>query len=178
MADSKSAAAKDDNVDKIRDILFGSQSREFDRRMAELDARIHELSQALKADLDKRMTALEGFTKRELEKLTERLKTEQNDRFEEFKTLEREVRDGHKDQTKRVAQLDAQLAKDALELRSAQEAHARQFASALGELEDRLREALKLHHSQLSGDKVSRLDLADLLGEVALRLKREFDLKV
>jgi len=176
MADSKSAGPKDENVEKIRDILFGSQSREFDRRMSELDARIEAMGQGLKADMDKRMGALESFTKRELEKLTERLKTEQSERFEELKSLEREVRDSHKDQLKRVAQLDSQLAKDALELRSSMEEQSRQHAALLSEAEARLRDALKQAHAQLSDGKVARLDLADLLSEVALKLKREFDL--
>jgi len=178
MADSKALPAKDDNVDKIRDILFGSQSREFDRRMAELDERVVELAQSLRSDMDKRMAALEGFIKRELDKLSERLNAEQNERFEDLKTLEREVRDSHKDQTKRISQLDSQLAKDALELRSSLEEQARQFGASLSEADVRLREALKHTQSQLSGDKVSRLDLADLLSEVSLKLKREFDLKI
>jgi DNA anti-recombination protein RmuC len=178
MADSKPSAAKDDNVDKIRDILFGSQSRDFDRRFGDLDGRLNELAATFKADLDKRFSALESYARREFEKLTERLKVEQSERFEELKTLEREVRDGHKDQLKRLGALDAQLAKDALELRNSIEDQARAAAQALGDAELKLRELIKANVQSLGDEKVARLDLADLLGEVALKLKREFDLKV
>lgn len=60
------------NVDKIRDILFGSNMREYEKRFARLEERLTKSSDALREDLKKRFDTLETFVREEMESLSQR----------------------------------------------------------------------------------------------------------
>src|SRR6516165_2538276 len=75
------------NVDKIRDILFGANMREYEKRFARLEERLTKSSEALRDDLKKRFEALESYVKDELESLGSRLKAEKAERSENLKEL-------------------------------------------------------------------------------------------
>ena len=68
------------NVDKIRDILFGSNMREYEKRFARLEERLTKSSDALREDLKKRFDTLESFVREEMESLNQRLKAEKSER--------------------------------------------------------------------------------------------------
>ena len=76
-----------ENVDKIRDILFGEEMRVYERRFNELDQRLVREQQKLKDELGSRLTKFEGFMKKEIEKLTEKDKQEKKDRVDAVKML-------------------------------------------------------------------------------------------
>jgi hypothetical protein len=62
------------NVDKIRDILFGSQMRDYDKRFGRLEERLAKAADALRDDLKKRFDSLESFVQQEVESLHKRQK--------------------------------------------------------------------------------------------------------
>ena len=64
------------SVDKIRDILFGNQMRDFDRRFSHMEERLIKSTQDLRDETHKRLEALELFFKKELDALKARLKSE------------------------------------------------------------------------------------------------------
>jgi hypothetical protein len=78
------------NVDKIRDILFGSNMREYEKRFARLEERLTKSSDALRDDLKKRFDTLESYVREEIESLGQRLKNEKSERTEALKELTRE----------------------------------------------------------------------------------------
>src|SRR5712692_10300209 len=78
------------NVDKIRDILFGSQMRDYEKRFARMEDRLAKDAAALREDLKKRFDALESFAKQEIESVGQRLKGEKSERLEALKELSRE----------------------------------------------------------------------------------------
>ena len=53
------------NIDKVRDILFGGQMRDYDRRFQKLEERLLQETSELKDDVRKRLAALEQFMKQE-----------------------------------------------------------------------------------------------------------------
>ena len=81
------------NVDKIRDIIFGSQIRHYEKRFARLEERLTADAQALREDTKKRDDTLEAFVHKELDSLSQRLKGEKSERAEALKELTRELRD-------------------------------------------------------------------------------------
>jgi chromosome segregation ATPase len=97
------------NVDKIRDILFGSQMRDYDKRFVRLEERLAKASDALRDDLKKRFDSLEAFVQQEVESLHQRLRTEKSERVEALKELTRETRDTSKSIENRLSQLDEHL---------------------------------------------------------------------
>ena len=84
------------NVDKIRDILFGSQMRDYDKRFMRLEERLAKAADALRDDLKKRFDSLESFVQQEVESLHQRLKTEKTERVDAIKELTRETRESSK----------------------------------------------------------------------------------
>src|SRR5580704_5134613 len=106
------------NVDKIRDILFGSQMRDYDKRFVRLEERLAKAADALRDDLKKRFDSLESFVQQEVESLHQRLKTEKSERVETLKELTRESRDNSKSLENRLSQLDEHLAAAQGDLRS------------------------------------------------------------
>ena len=105
------------NIDKVRDLLFGGQMRDYDRRFTRFEERLVQESTELKEDVRKRLLALEQFVKQETASLADRIKAENSDRVAAAKELGREVRDNAKATEKKTGQIDAQVEKLQGELR-------------------------------------------------------------
>ncbi len=88
-----SAENVDGNVDKIREILFGGQMRDYEQRFADLETRLTKNIELISSNFDKRMDRLDTFAKRELEKLTEQVKDERKARREDGKQGSRELKE-------------------------------------------------------------------------------------
>ena len=61
--------ATEGNVDKIREILFGGQMRDYEQRFADLEDRLTRSVEQASRNLEKRLDRLDTYAKRELEKL-------------------------------------------------------------------------------------------------------------
>ncbi|MDQ6979245.1 MAG: hypothetical protein Q9M09_03590 [Mariprofundaceae bacterium] len=57
------------NVDKVRQLLFGAQMRDYDKRFVRMEERINHENAALRSELSNRINALESFLKQELGEL-------------------------------------------------------------------------------------------------------------
>jgi hypothetical protein len=64
------------NVDKIRDILFGSQMRDYETRFARLEETVIKETTEIRESSRRRFDQLEQYIKREFEALEERFKAE------------------------------------------------------------------------------------------------------
>lgn len=164
------------NVDQIRDILFGGQMRDYERRF-------HELNQKLEADLarmreaaDKRLAQIEKRIDDQLDKLGKLVRQEIDDRTGALADLESRVQ-----QAARTARAEINKAVDGVSDEVAQSDE--RLRAALADLHDTMaaragdtEAALSRASTELRADKVGREDLAALLTEFALRLKGDFDL--
>ena len=182
MADEKNAsnaetAVRDGaNVDKIRDIIFGSQMRDYEQRFARLEERLTRAVDNLREDMKKRMDSLEAYIHEEVESLGTRLKAEKAERAESIKEMMREVRDLLKALEKKNSQLEDQMASGLADLRSRILEQSKQLAGDIGRLHKEVSAALDREVELLRHEKMDRAALADLLTEVALRLKNELQL--
>ena len=161
------------SLDKVRDILFGAQVRDADRRFARLEERIAKESTELKDDVRKRLGVLEQFVKHEVESLAERLKTEHEARTDADKDQSRELRDTSKGFEKKFGHVDDQLARVQRDLRQ-------QLLDAQQRLSDEIQRQsqenlarLTREASELRSDKVDRAALAAMLTEIAMRLTND-----
>ena len=84
---------EDGNIDKIRDILFGSQARDFDRRFSRLEERLVKEISEMRDENRKKLDTLEEYIKGEVKSLTDRLVSEQNSRVETVSVLSRDLKD-------------------------------------------------------------------------------------
>lgn len=172
----ESGAERAGNVDKIRDILFGSQMRDYDRRFGRFEERLLKEAADLREDIKRRFEALDGFVRGELATLSERLQKEQGERSEALKELTREQRDGQRALEKKTTQLEEQTARVQRELRQQLVDESRRLGEQI-ELKSReAATALEREIRELGDRTQDRFALADLLTELALRLKKEFEI--
>lgn len=164
------------NVDKIRDILFGSNMREYEKRFARLEERLTKSSDALRDDLKKRFDTLESYVREEMESNNQRLKAEKAERNEGLKELTRETRDSAKSLEKKLSQLEEQLSTTQGDLRARILEQSKTLNNQIQKFKDELETALEREAETLRADKTDRAMLADLFTEMSLRLKDELEL--
>jgi hypothetical protein len=164
------------NVDKIRDILFGSQMRDYDKRFGRLEERLIKDAESLRDEMKKRFESLEAFVQKELESLGQRLKAEKVERAESVKELGVQHRDASKAFDKRLGSLDDQLTGDTAELRARILEQSKALTSEIAEKSREVKRLLDQEVETLRVDKADREALGDLFTEFGLRLKNEFNL--
>jgi DNA anti-recombination protein RmuC len=162
------------NIDKIRDILFGVQMRDYEKRFARLEERLIKESADLRDETRKRFDALELYIKQEFESLTERLTTEQNTRGEAVETLSQGIKDTARTFEKRTAQMDEQSTKSQRELRQQILDQSKNLNDEIRQKYEELTAALQREAADLRTDKTDRSALAALFTEVAMRLNNDF----
>ncbi len=176
MSDIKNPAEADRNVDQIRDILFGGQMRDYERRFVELDQRLATDMARLQEAQNEQLKRLERRLDEQFEKLAQQLRKEVQDRTSAVDDLESRVQ-----QAARTARAEINAGIDALqhELAATDErlrAALTELESALARRAGELDASLARSSGDLRAEKVGREDLAALMTEVALRLKGHFDL--
>ncbi len=164
------------NVDKIRDILFGSQMRDYDRRFARFEERLLKETADLREDVKRRFESLEGFVRAEVEALTDRLQKEQGERTESDKELTRELREGQRAWEKNAGQIEEQAAKTQRELRQQLLEEARRLGEQIEQKAKDWSATLERETTELGGRMQDRFALADMLTELGLRLRDEFEI--
>jgi hypothetical protein len=168
------ASGPSENVDRIREILFGSQMREYGQRFAQMEERFLRETGELKAEVRRRLDSLEAYTRQEVEALADRLKTERSERAESEDRMSREFAESVKALEKRLLQSDEQVSKDLRELRqSTLDRHrslSDEFTQSIASTEMLQNRRLE----DLRASAVDRLVLANFLAEVALRLRGDF----
>jgi len=161
------------NLDKVRDLLFGGQMRDYDRRFARLEERVSKETADLRDEVKRRLSALEAYMKAEVESLSDRLRSEQDGRAAGDKDLGRELRESAAQFDQKVSQLDEVVARSQRDLR--QQLHA-QHQELGDDIRQRVEDVLvRLAHEaqELRSDKTDRKALAALLTEMAMRLNGE-----
>lgn len=162
------------SLDKIREILFGTQAREYEKRFNRLEERLMKESADLREDVKKRFDALETYIRKELESLTDRLKAEQNERDESTQELSNVIQAVAKDFVKRTSQLDDQLTKSQRELREQLLEQSKTLAEEIRRKTEELAATLARESHELRLEKTDRAALAAMFTELAMRLNNEF----
>ncbi len=164
------------SLDKVRDILFGAQSREYEKRIMRLEERIARESSDLRGEIKMRFDSLEAYIKGEIESLTDRWKTEQGERTDSVKDLSRGLSDLTATVEKKTGQLDEKVIKTQRELRDQILDQSKSLSSDIRQKYEELSAALDREARELRNDKTDRSGLADMFTELAMRLNNEFKL--
>ncbi len=177
----KSAAAEIEqaggaSLEKVREILFGVQMRENDKRFSRLEERLAKDIAEMKDDVRKRLAALEGYVKKEVESLEDRIKTEQDTRNEQLKETTREIKDNAKAFEKKCASLDDQIAKGQKDLRQQLLDLNKRLSDEIQQKTDEVLAALAREAQELRTEKADRAAISTLFTEMAMRLSDEFKL--
>ncbi|MDQ3585666.1 MAG: hypothetical protein M3407_07825 [Acidobacteriota bacterium] len=169
-----SLSAEGGNIDKIRDILFGGQMRDYERRFFRIEERLLKESADLREDTRRRFEALETFIKNEMEALSDRLQAEQGARDLSVQGLTRELQAAGQNLEQKIAQLDEQTARKGRDLRQQILDQSKNLNDEIRRKYEELSAMLEREAAELRNDKTDRSALAALFTEVALRLNNEF----
>lgn len=137
------AAQAPDDVEKIRDIIFGGQMREYATRFQQLEKHVADSMERIAKELDRRFDKLEQELQSRTAALDERLKAEAGEREAVLQDLRHSVAAGHKSFTELVE-------KNRIELS----------------------EALQADADRLERQKVTSRDLAQLFTALARQLEQ------
>jgi hypothetical protein len=160
-------------VDRIRDILFGPLMREYDGRFQRLEDNLAREAE-IRSDTQKRLDALERFIKGEVDSLNSRAAAEHGERCNATDKLGRDLAYAARNLDTKVSNLSEQTAKNLGELR---ELLLQQYKILGGEIKDKydqMKAGLDHETAQIRSGMIAREALAEMLNEVALRLKNEF----
>jgi DNA anti-recombination protein RmuC len=162
------------NIDKIRDILFGVQMRDYEKRFSRLEERLIKEASELRDDTRKRFDALEQYVKQELESLNLLVTAEQNTRGEAFEALSQNIKDTARTFEKKTAQMDEQSTRSQSALRQQLLEQSKSLNDEIRRKYEELTAVLQREAQELRTDKTDRSSLAALFTEVALRLNNDF----
>jgi hypothetical protein len=180
-----------ENLDKVRDILFGAQLRDSDRRFVRMEETFTRQVTELREENRKRLDQLEGFVKKELQSLVDRLKAEQGQRGEALKAIGQDIKgeqSARNEALKGIAQELRDTTKSITEqLRAAEERASesqRELRQEILDLSKGLRDEVQQASTtavttaqrateQLRDEKADRAALADLFTEMAMRLNND-----
>lgn len=170
MSQANDAAVGGENIEKIRDILFGAQMRDTDKRLARIEDRFAQGLAALRQETVGRFDALEAYLKGEVKSLVERIKAEQGERAVADKELNASLAALGKALEARAAEIDERLAAAQGELRQQILEQSKTLRDEVRAARTALQDGIDAAAGELRADKVDRTALADLFNELALRL--------
>lgn len=161
------------SVDKIRDIIFGSQIKNYEARFVRLEQNLIRETMELKDSIRKRFESLESFFKSESEALATRLRTERDERASLISNLEREMRDAHDALGRRLNDLVAATSEGHSSLRKELMTESGKLLEEIGQRNDSVRSLMETRVSELRTQKTDRALLSDLLREMAAQLDND-----
>ena len=173
---ARANVAPEGNVDQIRDILFGGQMRDYDRRFDELDERSKREAERARAEFIKRFESIEQLLKEQADKHAAQLKKLDNELKASAEAASVSSDRLAKALRSELADVDEKYDAGTSALRDRLHKLANETAESLRSSQDEISLVIDRMGSALRDEKVARDELAGFFSEMALRLTRQFDL--
>jgi hypothetical protein len=164
------------NLEKIRDILFGTQMRGYEARFAALEEALTKETAEIRESSRRRFEQLESYIKKELELLQTRWKTERDERSDAAVQHSRELRELGDSLSRRLRDLDERGTAVERDLRSQLLQQAKDLSDDIQARHEAVGTLLERRFQELRQSKTDRAALASLFNEVALRLNDQFQI--
>jgi hypothetical protein len=162
------------NIDKIRDILFGTHMRDYEQRFSRLEEALKKESADLRESTRRHLEALETFVHKELSALQGRLVAERDERSENHSRLVADLSAASSSFVKKLGEVENQEAQAKSEIRSNLLQQSKELHDAIRYKGEELTSLLERRFAELHHAKTDRAGLASLFSEVALRLSDQF----
>jgi len=159
------------NVDQIREILFGSQSRELKEKFDKLEASIKSIHEEMRKKMEQAQNDFNSKIESEVETISRKIKNMTSQQQDEFA----DVRDSALKQEKRLQNaldiVEEELNAKREQLQKQQAENTTTLRSQMDTLQDELLTVLDEKISELGLSKLSRDDAADIMMEAAMAMK-------
>lgn len=160
------------NIDKIRDLLFGGQMRDYDKRFKLIEERINQENIHFREDMFQRIKVLEERIGEEIEHLSEKAKMARQEHQSAAANLEDALKSLKKELNNRITQLNDQFSKNIKNLRQQTHNKIQELAMQIRQQNDSLVGLFNQEVAKIQEEKVNRSDLAAFFNELAVRLHR------
>jgi hypothetical protein len=161
------------NLDKVREILFGNQIRDTERRFTRLEEHLIKELGNVRDETRKRLDALEIYIKQEVDSLTQRLKNEQLERDSQLKAVVEESKNTSIYLEKKITQFEEQNTNNQRELREQILNQSKNLQDDIQQKSQEILALLEREAQELRRDKTDRSHLAAIFAELAMRLNAE-----
>ena len=169
-AASPSDSESEEQISKVREILFGSKSRQLESSLSRLEQKMRAEQETIRQEFHERFDSLESYIKGEVKAVLEQLEREEGNRVESVERLDKSLREAGEEWSENSDKLNKRLDDSERDLRD-QILQARQrltddLSSRTQELTDRLHDEAR----ELRKGKADRTTMAALLNDMATRL--------
>lgn len=162
------------NVDKIRDILFGGQMRDYEKKFSRLDERLAKESAELRAETKRLFEGLENFVKKEIEALGERLQTEQQNRESAVQSVSGELRETGRALEAKIQQSVDRAMRAESDLRQQMLDQSKSLVEEMRQRHEELSGTVDRDLAELNHQKTDRASLSAMFSEFSMRLNNDF----
>lgn len=159
------------NIDQIRDIIFGTQLREYENRFSKIESDISLLQQQMRSHVDQLKANFATELKGTTEALEKKLKLLSVNTQEETADLRQVVDRLNRKFSGSIESFDEVLYTQTTSIRDELSQNKVQFQDDIMALRDLLLEELERRFSQLRENKVSKDDIAETLFALGMRIK-------
>jgi hypothetical protein len=159
-------------VDRIRDILVGSQIWEYEGRLQRIDERLTREAVEARASVQKRFESLENLLKGEVESVSNRLNAEQSERRTAIEKLDHDLSETAKAFESKIKNLH-DYAREIHDLHRQLLEQSKALSVELKEKHEQMQADLNRKAEEIRASMIGRQALAQLLNEVAQRMKNE-----
>ncbi|MGB5961866.1 MAG: hypothetical protein WBG73_14460 [Coleofasciculaceae cyanobacterium] len=160
------------NIDLIRDIIFGSKLQEYDGDIDKLESRLSKLEQEMRERTEQVKTECLTEIRASIESLEERIKslslTSQKDNIDVRQQIDR----SYKSFSSSIETMDKSVVGQTTSIRKELSETREKLQEDTRALKTQIFDELEKRFSLLADVKVSRNDMADVLFELGLRMKK------
>jgi hypothetical protein len=170
---STADAVSSSDIDQLRDIIFGGQLREYERRFARMEERLAKELTDVREEVRDRCTTLERYVRDELESIRVELRATEQSRTADERRLSELIVDSTKSAEGRITALSDLVGKQHRELRTQLLEQTRTITDDVQRRHADLLALVTRDAAELRDGKADRTALSALFMEVALRLRDE-----
>lgn len=167
---SSSPLSDANNVEKIRDILFGKQIRDFEHKFSQLQEQVNKELNDLRSDSKMRLESLENFVKSEFDSLNRRLSGGQKLRASEFDDVSTQLEKQLQLLQGKFLEQEQQNSDSARELRQLLLEQSNELFEKMPLKQAEDKEYIKRIRDEINTEKMNRSALSSLFTELALQV--------
>jgi hypothetical protein len=156
------------NINKIRDILFGADMRKNDSRLDSLEARFNKESEHLRADMEQRMDSIEMLIKSEFETLVDKLQFEKTDHEKNLLILDGALKTANTLLNQRIGALESRSLDEIRKLRHQEHDDIKNLRQNLQKLREETEAFLEKELDILRKTKIDKASIASLFSNDAV----------
>jgi hypothetical protein len=160
-------------VDKIRELLFGNQMQDYDRRFSVMEDRFLQKLRDVESETSRGLTSVETSIKKQMESMSAQFRNDKDVLTEADKALDRGLREQIGTLDKRIGQAVDQLGQLEREFMERLERAAQEQREETKRRSEDLHATIERMFSELSNVKTDRNLLAGLFVEIARCLNQE-----